>query len=159
MVFKLAIRELAAAKIEYDRIRPALEAAQSTGYGVVMPAMEEMVLEEPELVKQGGKCGVRLKASAPSLHLIRVDIKTEVNPIVGSEQQSEQMVKYMLEGFESDTSKIWESNLFGKSLHELVQEGLSGKLVRMPAEAQRKMQLTIQRIVNEGGGGLICILL
>ena len=153
------MRELSVAKNEYDRILPALEAAQSTGYGVVMPSMDELVLEEPELVKQGGKCGVRLKASAPSLHLIRVDIKTEVNPIVGSEQQSEEMVRYMLEGFEGDTSKIWESNLFGKSLHELVQEGLSGKLVRMPAEAQRKMQLTIQRIVNEGGGGLICILL
>ena len=153
------IRDLIQAKREYDRIAPALEAAQSTGYGVVMPSMEDMVLEEPEMVKQGGRYGVKLKASAPSLHLIRVDIKTEVSPIVGSEQQSEEMVKYMLSGFESDTSKIWESNLFGKSLHELVQEGLSGKLVRMPAEAQRKMQLTIERIVNEGGGGLICILL
>lgn len=153
------MRDLARAKSEYDRIAPALAAAQSTGYGVVMPSMEDMVLEEPELVKQGGKCGVRLKASAPSLHLIRADIKTEVNPLVGSEQQSEEMVKYMLQGFESDTSKIWESNLFGKSLHELVQEGLSGKLVRMPAEAQHKMQLTVERIVNEGGGGLICILL
>jgi len=153
------MRELARAKSEYDRIAPALAAAQSTGYGVVMPSMEDMVLEEPELVKQGSKCGVRLKASAPSLHLIRADIKTEVNPLVGSEQQSEEMVKYMLKGFESDTSKIWESNLFGKSLHELVQEGLSGKLVRMPAEAQKKMQMTVERIVNEGGGGLICILL
>ena len=153
------MRSLAVAKVEYDRIAPALSSAMNTGYGVVMPNMDELVLEEPVLVKQGSKCGVKLKASAPSLHLIRADIKTEVNPIVGSEQQSEEMVKYMLEGFEGDTSKIWESNLFGKSLHELVQEGLSGKLVRMPAEAQRKMQLTIQRIVNEGGGGLICILL
>ncbi len=152
-------RQLAVAKAEYDRIAPALDAAMNSGYGVVMPSMDDMVLEEPELVKQGSKCGVKLKASAPSLHLIRVDIKTEVNPIVGSEQQSEEMVKYMLQGFEGDTSKIWESNLFGKSLHELVQEGLSGKLVRMPTEAQRKMQLTIERIVNEGGGGLICILL
>lgn len=153
------IRDLMDAKREYDRIAPALQAAESTGYGVVMPSMDEMVLEEPEMVKQGGRYGVKLKASAPSLHLVRVDIKTEVSPIVGSERQSEEMVKYMLSEFESDTSKIWDSNLFGKSLHELVQEGLSGKLVRMPVEAQRKMQLTLSRIVNEGGGGLICILL
>ena len=121
--------------------------------------MDDMVLEEPEMVRQGGRYGVKLKASAPSLHLIRADVKTEVSPVVGSEQQGEEMVRGMLESFESDTSKIWESNIFGKSLHELVQEGLSGKLVRMPAEAQKKMQMTVERIVNEGGGGLICILL
>lgn len=153
------IKELVEAKREYDKIAPALAAAKETGYGVVAPSMDDMVLEEPEMVRQGGRYGVKLKASAPSLHLIRADVKTEVSPVVGSEQQGEEMVRGMLEGFESDTSKIWESNIFGKSLHELVQEGLSGKLVRMPAEAQKKMQMTVERIVNEGGGGLICILL
>ena len=132
------IKELVEAKREYDKIAPALAAAKETGYGVVAPSMDDMVLEEPEMVRQGGRYGVKLKASAPSLHLIRADVKTEVSPVVGSEQQGEEMVRGMLEGFESDTSKIWESNIFGKSLHELVQEGLSGKLVRMPAEAQKR---------------------
>ena len=110
-------------------------------------------------MKQGSRFGVKLKASAPSLHIIKVDVKTEVNPIVGSEKQSEEMVKYLLAEFENDTARIWDSNLFGKSLHELVQEGLSGKLLRMPEGAQRKMQTALQRIINEGSGGLICILL
>ncbi len=153
------MRELMQAKREYDRVSDALAAAENTGYGVVLPTMDEMVLQEPEMVKQGSKFGVKLRASAPSLHIIRVDINTEVSPIVGSEKQSEEMVRYLLAEFEGDKTKIWDTNLFGKNLHELVKEGLSGKLTRMPVEAQQKMQMTLQRIINEGSGGLICILL
>ena len=121
--------------------------------------MEQLSLEEPEIVKQGGKYGVRLKASAPSIHMMRADINTEVNPIVGSEKQSEELVNYLLKEFEQDPRKIWESNIFGKSLHELVNEGLHNKLYRMPADARIKLQETIERIINEGCSGLICIIL
>jgi len=124
-----------------------------------MPTMEQLSLEEPEIVKQGGKYGVRLKASAPSIHMMRADINTEVNPIVGSEKQSEELVNYLLKEFEQDPRKIWESNIFGKSLHELVNEGLHNKLYRMPADARIKLQETIERIINEGCSGLICIIL
>lgn len=153
------MRGLMEAKREYDRIAEALKMANETGYGVVMPSMNEMTLEEPELVRQGGRFGVKLKASASSLHLIKVDIMTEVSPIVGTEKQSEDMVKYLLADFEQDTARIWDSNLFGKTLHELVQEGLNNKLTQMPKDARRKMRMTLQRIVNDGSGGLICILL
>jgi len=153
------MREFAHAKKEYDRVAKALEDVRTTGYGMVPPVMEEMVLEEPEIVKQGSRFGVRLKASAPSLHFIKVDIQTEVSPIVGTEKQSEELVKYLLEEFENDTAKIWETNIFGKSLHELVKEGLSNKLMRMPEDAQFKIQETLQRIINDGSGGLICIIL
>jgi len=153
------MRDLMLAKREYDRISEALESVRTTGYGVVSPSMEEMVLEEPEIVKQGGRFGVKLKASAPSLHMMKVDITTEVSPIVGTEKQSEELVKYLLSEFESDPKRIWESNMFGKSLHELVKEGLGNKLQRMPEDAQQKMQETLERIINDGGGGLICILL
>ncbi len=153
------MRELAHAKREYDRVAQALEDVRKTGYGMVPPIMEEMVLEEPEIVKQGSRFGVRLKASAPSLHFIRADIQTEVSPIVGTEKQSEELVRYLLEEFESDTAKIWETNIFGKSLHELVKEGLANKLMRMPEDAQFKIQETLQRIINDGSGGLICIIL
>ena len=153
------MREFAHAKREYDRVAQALEDVRTTGYGMVPPIMEEMVLEEPEIVKQGSRFGVRLKASAPSLHFIRADIQTEVSPRVGTEKQSEELVKYLLEEFESDTAKIWETNIFGKSLHELVKEGLANKLMRMPEDAQFKIQETLQRIINDGSGGLICIIL
>jgi stage IV sporulation protein A len=153
------MRDLMNAKREYDRIAEALRSVESTGYGVVAPSMEDMVLEEPEMVKQGSRFGVKLKASAPSLHLIKVDITTEISPVIGNEKQSEEMLKYLLSEFETDTKKIWESNLFGKSLHQLVKEGLSNKLTRMPENVQHKMQMTLQRIINEGGGGIICILL
>jgi len=153
------MRELMIAKREYDRISAALESVRSTGYGVVSPSMDEMMLEEPEIVKQGGRFGVKLKASAPSLHMMKVDITTEISPIVGTEKQSEELVKYLMSEFENDPKRIWESNIFGKSLHELVKEGLSNKLLRMPEDAQQKMQGTLERIINEGGGGLICILL
>jgi len=117
------------------------------------------VLEEPEIIKQGSRYGVRLRASAPSIHMIRADIETEVNPIVGTEKQSEELVNYLLQEFKDEPTKIWESNIFGKSLHSLVNEGLHNKLVRMPDEAQFKLQETLTRIINEGSGGLICIIL
>ena len=121
--------------------------------------MDELILDEPEMVKQGSRFGVKLKAKAPSIHMIRADIETEVSPIVGSEKQSEELVNYLLSEFENDPKKIWESNIFGKSLHELVNEGLQNKLCRMPEDAQSKLQETLERIVNEGSGGLICIIL
>ena len=127
--------------------------------GVVAPIFEEIKLEEPEIVKQGSSFGVKLNASAPSYHIIRANIQTEVSPIVGTEKQSEDLVSYLLSEFEGDTSKIWETNVFGKSLHELVNEGLQNKLYRMPEDAQQKLQETLQKIINEGNGGLICILL
>ncbi len=153
------MRDLISAKKEYDRIAQALQQVKETGYGIVSPSMEEMTLEEPKIVKQGGHFGVKLKASAPSLHLMQVNISTEVNPIVGSEKQSEELVTYLMSEFENDPQKIWESNMFGKSLHSLVMEGLDTKLTNMPFAARTKMQKTMERIVNDGSGGLICILL
>lgn len=153
------MKQLAHAKKEYDRLEEALKDVRETGYGLVPPTMDELTLEEPEIMKQGGRFGVRLRASAPSLHLMRADIETEVSPIVGTEKQSEELVKYLLDEFETDPSKLWDSNIFGKSLHELVNEGLSNKLMRMPEDAQLKIQETLQRIINDGSGGLICIIL
>lgn len=153
------IRELAYAKQEYDKMKEALHQVEETGYGVVSPKMEEMTLEEPEIVKQGTRYGVKLKASAPSLHIMKVDVQTEISPIVGSEQQSEDLVKSLLSEFESNPKGLWETNMFGRSLHSLVNEGLNKKIVAMPVEAQKKMRKTLTRIVNEGKGGIICILL
>ncbi len=144
---------------KYERIENALEQVNLTGYGIVMPTIDELSLEEPEIMKQGNKYGVRLKASAPSIHLLRADIKTEVAPIVGSEKQSEDLVKYLLDGFEDDPSQIWSSNIFGKSLDELVNEGLKTKLTHMPNEARGKLQQTLERVINEGCNGLICIII
>ena len=153
------ITSLADIKREYDKISFAIHEVREKGYGIVTPTMEELILDEPEMVKQGSKFGVKLKAKAPSIHMIRADIETEVSPIVGSEKQSEELVSYLLSEFEADPKKIWESNIFGKSLHELVNEGLQNKLLRMPEDAQGKLQETLERIVNEGSGGLICIIL
>ena len=153
------IANLSNVKKEYDKISYALNEVKQKGYGIVTPGIEELILEEPEMVKQGSKFGVRLKAKAPSIHMIRADIETEVSPIVGSEKQSEELVNFMLSEFESDPIKIWESNIFGKNLHELVNEGLQNKLSKMPEDAQMKLQETLQRIINEGSGGLICIIL
>lgn len=153
------INDLSKAKKEYDKIATALEEVKAKGYGIVTPSIDELVLEEPEMVKQGSRFGVKLRATAPSLHLIRANIETEVSPIVGSEKQSEELVNSLLSEFESDPIKIWESNIFGKSLHELVNEGLQAKLNKMPEDAQGKIQETLERIVNEGSGGLICIIL
>lgn len=153
------MRELSIAKKEYDKVSQALEEVKETGYGVVTPRLEEMFLEEPELIRQGNRFGVRLKAKAPSLHIIRADISTEITPIIGTEKQTQELVRYMLDEFEEDPKKIWESNIFGKSLHDLVREGIQNKLHRMPENAQVKLADTLQRIVNEGSGGLICIII
>ena len=153
------MKELAEIRRKYNRIRGALDQVEAVGYGIVMPTIDELTLEEPEIVRQGGKYGVKLRASAPSIHLMRADITTEVAPIVGSEKQSEDLVRYLLDEFEGDPAKIWESNIFGKSLHELVNEGLHTKLGRMPQEARLKLQETISRIINEGCSGLICLIL
>ena len=150
---------MAAMRRSYEKVQSALEQVEATGYGIVMPSTSEMVLEEPEIVKQGGRYGVRLKASAPSIHMMRADIKTEVSPIMGTEKQSEEMVDYLLRQFEGDVTKIWDSNIFGRSFYELVGEDLQGKLKRMPEEAREKLRETLQRIINEGSGGLICIIL
>ena len=153
------IKELAYAKMEYDKIAGALEQVKQTGYGVVAPKLEDMTLDDPQIVKQGSRFGVKLKASAPSLHIMSVDVETELNPLVGTQTQSEELVKYLNEEFEKDPASIWETNMFGKSLHTLVSEGINSKIVMMPQEAQRKMRKTLGRIVNEGKGGIICILL
>lgn len=153
------LTELSAVKAEYDKVRQALSDVRETGYGIVVPSIEELKLEEPEIVRQGGRYGVRLKASAPSIHLLRADIQTMLSPIVGDEKQSEEMVAYLLQEFEGDTGKIWQSNIFGKSFHQLVSEDLQGKLNRISAESRKKLRETLERIVNEGSGGLICIIL
>ena len=146
-------------KNEYVKIAPALEEVKAKGYGIINPSIDDLILDEPEMVKQGTKYGVKLRAKAPSIHLIKTEVETEISPIVGSEKQSEDLVKYLLSQFENDPKKIWESNIFGRSLHELVNEGLQNKLQCMPEEAQMKLQETLERIVNEGSGGLICIIL
>jgi stage IV sporulation protein A len=153
------MKELAQVKKEYERVEYALHEVKVKGYGIVTPRMEELTLDEPEIIKQGGRFGVKLRASAPSVHMIRADIETEVAPLVGTERQSEELVSYLLKEFENEPGKIWQSNIFGKSLHELVTEGLYNKLQRMPEDAQMKLQETLTRIINEGSGGLICIIL
>lgn len=153
------INNLSSTKKKYDKIKAALDEVNRKGYGIVTPSIDDLILEEPEMVKQGSRFGVKLKATAPSLHIIKANIQTEVSPIVGSEKQSEELVKYLMSEFESDPKKIWNSNIFGKSLHELVNEGLQTKLSKMPEDAQIKLQETLERIVNEGSGGLICIIL
>ena len=146
-------------KKQYERFNKALKEVDETGYGIVMPEMNELSLEEPEIMKQGGRYGVKLKAQAPSIHLIKCNTYTEVAPIVGSESQSQELVMYLLKEFEENPSEIWDTNIFGKSLHELVSEGLNNKLYRMPIDARNKFRETIERVINEGCNGLICIIL
>lgn len=153
------IKELSAAQSGYRRIQNALDEVEATGYGIVLPDIEDLSLEEPEIMKQGGRYGVRLRASAPSLHIMKADIQTEVAPIVGSESQSEELIKYLLKEFEENPSMIWQSNIFGTSLHQLVNEGLHNKLYRMPGDARLKLRETLERVINEGCSGLICIIL
>lgn len=153
------ICELANAKSNYDRIGKAYDDVLESGYGIVMPTMEELSLEEPEIVRQSGKYGIRLKASAPSVHMMRVRTTAEVTPIVGSEQQSEELVTYLLKEFEESPAKIWDSNIFGKSVSDLVGEGLNNKLCRMPEKARLKIGETVEKIINDGCNGLICIIL
>ncbi|MCL2402370.1 MAG: stage IV sporulation protein A, partial [Oscillospiraceae bacterium] len=150
---------LSTIKREYDRIDSALRDVKENGYGIVMPSREELRLEEPEIVRQGGRYGVKLKASAPSIHMIMANIETEVSPAVGGERSSEDIISFLLQEFEGDASKIWESNMFGKSLYDIAGEGLNAKIKKMPEETQSKLQITLQRIINEGSGGLICIIL
>lgn len=153
------LKDFAKIKEKYDKIEDALEQVMNTGYGIVNPTIDELKLEEPEIVKQGGKYGIKLKASAPSIHMIMSNIETEVAPIVGSEKQSQELVEYLLNEFKENPAKIWESNIFGKSLYDLVNEGLYNKLNKMPLDARDKLRETLTRIINEGSGGLICIIL
>ena len=153
------IKELSVAKEQYDKFKKAIDEVDECGYGVVYPNINDMTLEEPQILKQGGKFGVKLKASAPSLHIMKVDIETEVNSLVGNEQQSEELVQYLMSEFENNPKDIWDTKMFGKSLYSLVNEGLQNKLQIMPLEVQKKMRKTLSRIVNEGKGGVICILL
>ncbi len=150
---------LSKAKKDFERFRVALDEVEATGYGIVMPTMDELTLDDPEIMKQGGRYGVRLKASAPSIHMLRANINTEVAPIVGTESQSEELIMYLLKEFEEDPSKIWQSNIFGKTLDSLVNEGLHNKLYKMPTDARMKLQETLERVINEGCSGLICIIL
>ena len=152
-------RTLAEAKRRYDRVAEALADAEEKGYGIVMPQMEDLRLEKPDIVRRSGGYGVRLRAAAPSIHMIRADIETELSPILGTEQQSEDFLRNILSEFEADPQKLWESNMFGKSLYELVGEGLNRKLDHMPPEARQKLSETLGKIINEGSNGLICILL
>lgn len=152
------ILQMATAKKEYDKFAEAISVANNRGYGIVPPDVAEMALEEPEIIRQGGRFGVRLKASAPAYHFIRVNVLSEVTPIIGTEKQSEELVRYLLDEFEADPQKLWGSHLFGKSLHEMVREGIQSKLDRMPEDARDKVRQTLEKIVNEGNGGLIAIL-
>lgn len=153
------ITSLSKTKKEYDKIAFALKEVNEVGYGIVTPTIDDLTLEQPEIVKQGNRFGVRLRASAPSIHMIRAEVETEVSPIVGTEKQSEELVHYLLKEFDESPEKIWESNIFGKSVHELVNEGLQNKLYKMPVDAREKLQETLEKIINEGSGGLICIIL
>lgn len=154
-----SVSELAQKKEQFDRIAEAYSQVEETGYGIVMPTINELTLEEPQIIKQNGKYGVKLKASAPSIHMMKISTTAEVTPIVGSEQQSEELVTYLLKEFEESPQKIWESNIFGKSVNELVSEGLHNKLYRMPPQARRKVSETIEKVINDGCNGLICIIL
>ena len=153
------IMELARAKRAYEKVRSALEQVEATGYGIVMPTVSELKLEQPQIVRQGTNYGVRLEACAPSIQMMKATIHTEISPIVGTEKQSEDLARSLLAGFEDDPEKLWESNIFGKSLHELVNEGLQNKLLHMPQEARTRLQETLERVINEGCTGLICILI
>ena len=153
------LRELAEVKTRYDKFKEALDEVENRGYGIVMPSVEDLKLEEPQMIRKNGGYGVRLRAAAPSVHMIKANIETEINPIVGTEQQSEDLIKYLMSEFDEDPTKIWSSNLFGKTLYELMTEGLHTKLDNMPDDARKKLGETLERIINEGSGGLICILL
>lgn len=153
------VTELARAKREFVKVEKALQDVKEIGYGLVPPALEELALEQPEIFRHGNQFGVKLRANAPSLHFIRADIATEVSPVVGTEKQSEELVKYLLEEFEQNPEKIWETNMFGKSLHDMVKEQLQHKLHTMPEDTRIKLQKTLQKIINEGNGGFIAIIL
>ena len=153
------ILELVETRRRFAKYADAISQMEQTGYGIVMPELSELSLEEPVMIRQGGKYGIRLKAQAPAIHLVRTEINTEVAPIVGSEKQSQELVAYMMSDLEQAPDKIWESNIFGKSLHELVSEGLYTKLSKLPDDARLRLRETIERMINEGCSGLICLIL
>ena len=154
-----SLKDFVLAKKAYDRIAGALTAAEETGYGLVPPQIDEMQLDQPEIVQHGSRFGVRLKAKASGLHIIRVDIESEVNPLVGTAEQSEELIEYLVDKFENKPDEIWSTNIFGKSLYDLVKDGMAGKVSRLPADVQMKLRDAITRMVNEGCNGLICIML
>lgn len=153
------LAEMSAVKQDYDKLRTALEDVRTKGYGVVMPDSSQMHLEEPQIVRQGGKYSVKLKANAPAIHMLMTNIETEVTPAIGGETASEDIINFLLQGFDGDVNRIWQSNIFGKSLYDIAEEGLTNKIESLPEGAKSKLQETLQRIINEGSGGLICILL
>lgn len=153
------LADLAQIKRSYERVKTALDSVRETGYGIVSPSSDEMILEEPKIIKQGGRYGIKLKACAPSIHMMRADIETEVSPIVGTVRQSEELIENLLSEYKDDPQLLWQSNIFGKTLNELVNDGLKNKLDRMPEEARGKLRETLERIINEGGGGLLCLIL
>ena len=153
------LREMSSIKKDYDKLRNALDAVRTTGYGVVIPDSSEMIMQEPQIVRQGGKYSVKLKANAPAIHMIMTNIETEVTPAIGGETASEDIINFLLQGFDGDVNRIWQSNIFGKSLNDIAEEGLTAKIEALPESAKRKLRETLQRIINEGSGGLICILL
>ncbi|MBQ7474824.1 MAG: stage IV sporulation protein A [Clostridia bacterium] len=154
-----ALRTLSGVKREYDKFAAAIDEVTEKGYGIVMPDQDDLTLDEPQIVKQAGGYGLKLRAAAPSIHLIRAGIETELNPIVGTEQQSEELVRFLLDEFEDDPRGIWDTNLFGKSIYELVNEGLHAKLDNLPDDAREKFGQTLSKVINEGSHGLICIIL
>lgn len=153
------LAEMSRVKSDYDKLRTALDDVRTKGYGVVMPDSSQMQLEEPQIVRQGGKYSVKLKANAPAIHMLMTNIETEVTPAIGGETASEDIINFLLQGFDGDVNRIWQSNIFGKSLYDIAEEGLTSKLAALPESAKAKLQTTLQRIINEGSGGLICILL
>lgn len=153
------LAEMSTVKRDYDKLRSALEDVRTKGYGVVMPDSSQMQLEEPQIVRQGGKYSVKLKANAPAIHMMMTNIETEVTPAIGGETASEDIINFLLQGFDGDVNRIWQSNIFGKSLYDIAEEGLTSKIESLPQSAKDKIQETLQRIINEGSGGLICILL
>ena len=153
------LADMSVIKADYDRVRQALQDVRETGYGVVMPDSGQMQLEEPQIVRQGGKYTVKLKASAPAIHMLMTNVETEVTPAIGGETASEDIINFLLEGFDGDVNRIWQSNIFGKPLDTIAEEGLAAKIQSLPEDARGKLQEALQRILNEGNGGLICILL
>ncbi|MCJ7839454.1 stage IV sporulation protein A [Lederbergia sp. NSJ-179] len=153
------MQDFADAKREYDQISDALAMVKQTGYGIAAPSLTDMSLDEPEIIRQGSRFGVRLKAVAPSIHMIKVDVESEFSPIIGTEKQSEELVRYLMQDFEDDPLSIWNSDIFGRSLSSLVREGIQGKIAMMPENARYKLKETLERIINEGSGGLIAIIL
>jgi len=151
--------ELVETKKKYSRVEQALSDVSEKGYGIVMPSPDELVLDEPKLTKQSGGWGVKVSAHAESIHMIKTGIKTELCPVVGTEEQSEAVVKYLLGEIEEAPERVWESNMFGKSLYDLVKDGLNAKLLNIPDDSREKLAGTLERIVNEGANGLVCILL